>query len=83
MGLLKVKVVRNEYGQIKPVCGTRVCVGYHGLAGGITNYEYTSSSGHVSWDAGNRCTGFDVYVNGTKYGPFSCYYGADVTVNVR
>ena len=79
--MIKVRVLYNHYGTQKPLKSARVAVGFHGFIGTMSSTQYTDSDGYARFD--HKHTGsFSVYVNGSKYGPYSASGSADVTVSV-
>lgn len=77
-GTIKVRVMYDNYGTMKPRTGAAVALGY---AGGVSSRKYTSSSGYVTFDALGYWGSVTVYVDGCEIGRYSCQGGADITVN--
>ena len=79
--MIKVRVLYENYGTQKPLKGARVAIGFHGFIGTMSLAQFTDSDGYTRFD--HEHTGsFSVYVNGSKYGPYSAYGSADITVSV-
>ena len=77
MPTIAAKVLRNG----KPARGHRVVLSYSGLAGGMSNAEYTDSNGIAEFDADYGQEG-KVYVDGSEEGHWGSYSATDVTVNL-
>ena len=79
--MIKVRVLYENYGTQKPLKGARVAVGFHGFIGTMSSAQFTDSDGCAGFD--HKHTGsFSVYVNGSKYGPYSASGSANITVSV-
>ncbi|MBU0579917.1 MAG: hypothetical protein KKA19_01970 [Candidatus Margulisbacteria bacterium] len=77
MPTVKVTVLRDG----KPVSGNRVVIEISGLGGGMSNAEYTDSSGVAEFDVEDGQEG-KVYVDGSNYEHWGSYSANDITVNL-
>lgn len=77
MPTIRVRVLRDG----KPARGHRVVLSYSGLAGGMSDAEFTDSSGYAEFDADYGQEG-KVYVDGSEEGRWGSYSATDVTVHL-
>lgn len=65
-----------------PVKGHRVRLSFNGVAGGMSQVEYTDSNGAVVFDVERNRNGV-VYVDGSREQDWSSYSGSDeITVSL-
>ena len=77
MPTIRVTVLRDG----EPVSDHRVVLGVNGLAGGMSNAEFTNHFGVAEFDVDDGQEG-DVFVDGSCEGHWGSYSATDITISL-